>query len=248
MALRPGANSLRSMHSTTLPRNRFPVVAVAALGALIVVSFARTYYLRFMFAAPPLTRMVHLHGLIATAWLVLHYVQARLIAARRVDLHQRLGILAACVGAALIVQAVMLAAASAALGHAPPGRDPLQFMSVSLGTTTMFALFLVSALALRRRREWHKRLMLLATLALIVPATGRLDSFVMQPLGLPRRVLALWLTIGFVVWACVNDYRRTKRMHPAYLIGGAASIVSLPLRQWIGTTDAWLPFAQWLVS
>ncbi|MEO8061158.1 MAG: hypothetical protein ABI821_00270 [Pseudomonadota bacterium] len=236
------------MNTATLTRNRFPIVAVAALGALIVVSFARTYYLRFMFGAPPLTQLVHVHGLIATVWLVLHYTQARLIAARRVDLHMRLGILTACVGVALIVQAVMLATVSAAHGHAPPGRNPLQFMSVSLGTTTMFALFLGCALALRRKREWHKRLMLLATLALIVPATGRLDTFFMQPLGLPRRILALWLTIAFVVWACVNDYRRTGRIHPAYLIGGAASIASLPLRQWIGTTDAWMPFAQWLVS
>jgi hypothetical protein len=248
MAFLAPVNSLRLMNTATLVRNRFPVLAVAALGALIVVSFARTYYLRFMFGLPPLTQAAHLHGIIATSWLVLHFTQARLVAARRVDLHMRLGVLTACVGVALVVQAFMLAVAGAAHGHAPPGRDPLQFMSVSLGTTTMFALFLGSALALRRRREWHKRLMLLATLALIVPAAGRLDSFVMQPHGLPPRVLGLGLTIAFVAWACVNDYRRTGRVHPAYLIGGAASIVSLPLRQWIGTTDAWLPFAQWLVS
>ena len=45
-----------------------------------------------VFDVPPLTLMAHLHGLLATMWLMLHYTQARLIAAHRVELHKRLGI------------------------------------------------------------------------------------------------------------------------------------------------------------
>ena len=139
-----------------------------------------------------------------------------------------------------------MAIANAAAGHAPPGRDPLQFLSVPIGTTTMFTLFVGSALALRRKREWHKRLMLLATMTVLVPAMGRLDAQVMVPLGLPRLVLAPAVTVGFIAWACVHDWRRLGRVHPAYIVGGIALLVSIPLRRWIGFTDAWLPIARWL--
>ena len=232
----------------TIIRNRFPIIAVYALAAVIFVGFARTYYLKFLFEAPPLRVAAQLHGLMATLWLVLHYTQARLIAAHRVHIHKRLGIFAACVGGVLALQALHLGIAGVAAGHAPPGRDPLQFLSVPIGTTLMFSSFLVAGLSMRRKREWHKRFMFLATLALIVPAIGRLDTFVMVPLGLPRAVLATCITIAFVAWAWWDDWRKLHRVHPAYVWGGLILIVSVPLRRSIGMMDGWRPIAEWIVS
>jgi hypothetical protein len=233
------------MHA--IPRNRFPLFAAVALSAVIVVGFARTYYLKFMFGQPPLTLAAHVHGLVASLWLVLHIVQARLVAMHRVDLHRKLGVFAACVGLVLAVQALHLGIAGVAAGHAPPGRNPLQFLSVPIGTTSMFTLFLVGALALRKKREWHKRLMFLATLALIVPAMGRFDSMLM-PLGMPRGLLATWCSAAFVAWACWNDWRKRGAVHPAYVYGGALLIVSLPMRRWIGMQDWWIPIANSIIG
>jgi hypothetical protein len=234
--------------NTLIARHRFHIAAVAGLAAAVLAGFAKTYYFRVFFDGPPLAQAAHLHGILATAWIALHYTQARLVAAHRVDVHRRLGIFAACVAVLLAVQVVSLAIANAAAGHAPPGRDPLQFLSVPLGTTTMFALFVGSALALRRKREWHKRLMLLATMTLLAPAMGRLDAQVMAPLGLPLLVLAPAATFGFIAWGWVHDWRRLGRVHPAYVVGGIALLGSMPLRRWIGFTDAWLPIARWLVG
>ena len=232
--------------NTAIARNRFPVLAIVALAALTIASFSRTYYLKFLFGLPPLTLAAHLHGLLATTWLALHYTQARLIATHRVALHKRLGIFTACVGVVLAIQAFYVAITRVAAGHAPPGRNPLQFLSVPMGTITMFSLFLAGALVLRKKREWHKRLMFLASLSLILPAAGRLDSLIMLPLGLPRAVLGFCLTFAFVAWAWINDWRKFRRIHPAYVYGGIALLVSLPVRQAIGFTDAWVPIAQWL--
>jgi hypothetical protein len=234
--------------NTVSARYRFHAVAVAALAAAVLAGFAKTYYFRVFSGRPPLALAAHIHGIIATVWIALHYAQARLVAAHRVALHRRLGIFAALVAALLAVQAISMAVGNAAAGHGPVGRDPLQFLSVPIGTTTMFTLFVGSALALRHRREWHKRLMLLATITLLVPAMGRLDAQIMQPLGLPRLMLAPAITIAFVAWACVHDWRRLGRVHPAYIAGGTALIVSIPLRRWIGFTDVWQPIAQWLVE
>ena len=112
----------------------------------------------------------------------------------------------------------------------------------------MFVLFLGAALALRRRREWHKRLMLLATMVLLLPAIGRIDAQVMVPLGLPQAVLGILVTAAFVAWAWVNDWRKYGRIHPAYVYGGIVLLVSLPARRAIGFTDAWLPIARWLIE
>jgi hypothetical protein len=234
--------------NTVIARYRFHPAAVAALAAVVFAGFAKTYYFRIFFGSPPLAQAAHIHGMIATVWIALHYTQARLVAAHRVDLHRRLGIFAAFVAALLAVQAVTMAIGNAAAGHGPAGRDPLQFLSVPIGTTTIFTLFVGSALALRRQREWHKRLMLLATMTLLVPAAGRLDAQIMQPLGLPRLVLAPGITVAFIAWAWLHDWRRLGRVHPAYIVGGIALLVSLPLRRLIGFTDAWLPIARWLVG
>lgn len=234
--------------NTVTARHRFHAVAVAALAAVVFAGFAKTYYFRVFLDSPPLARAAQLHGIVATLWIVLHYTQARLVAAHRVDLHRRLGIFAALVAALLAVQATSMAIGNAAAGHGPAGRNPLQFLSVPIGTTTMFTLFVGSAIALRRKREWHKRLMLLATTTLLVPAMGRLDAQIMQPLGLSRLVLAPGVTFAFVAWAWVHDWRRVGRVHPAYIIGGIALLVSIPLRRAVGFTDAWLPIARWLTS
>lgn len=228
-------------------RNRFPLVAVVALAAVVFLGFARTYYLRVFFELPPLARAAHVHGIIATLWLVLHYTQAKLIAAHRVDIHMRLGIFTAFVGLVLAVQSLDMAITNVGHGRAPPGRDPLQFLSVPIGTTLMFVLFLGTALLMRRKREWHKRLMFFATLALLVPALGRLDT-ILVPLGFPRRLVAGIVTLAFVAWAWRNDWKKLGRVHPAYVWGGIGLVVSIPLRGWIGMQDWWRPIAQWIVS
>lgn len=228
-------------------RNRFPVIAVVALSAVIFVGFARTYYLKVFFDLPPLTQAAHIHGLFATLWLVLHFTQAKLVAARRVDIHMKLGIFAAAIGYITAFQALHLSVSGVAAGHAPPGRDPLQFFSVPLGTTTMFLSLLTAALLLRRKREWHKRLMFLATTALIVPAVGRFDAF-MIPMGVPRGLLPTAVSFAFIAWAWWNDWRKTGRVHAAYVVGGLLLAISLPLRRWIGMQDWWRPIAEWIVS
>jgi hypothetical protein len=240
-------NRFGPMNTTTAARPSFPVLAIGALSLVIVIGFARTYYLRFLIDQPPMTVAVHIHGLLSTLWLILHFTQAKLIAANEYALHRRLGIFAAVVGAAMVVQGADMAIQSAANGHAPPGRDPVQFLTVSLGGATMFGAFLAGALLLRRKREWHQRLMFLASCVLILPAVGRLQFFFDQ-ISIPRRLVPLLVTIAFVAWPMVNEWRKRGRVHPAWWIGGAVLIFSIPFRGWLGETAWWLPIGRWLVA
>lgn len=240
-------NSLQPMNATTTARPSFPVVAIGGLSLVIVVGFARTYYLRFLSDLPPMTVAVHIHGILSTLWLALHFTQAKLIAAKDYALHRRLGIFAALLGVVMIVQGGDMTIQSAANGHAPPGRDPIQFLTFSLGGVVIFAVFLVSALLLRKRRDWHQRLMFLASCVLILPAVGRLQFF-LDPLGVPRRVVPSLVTLAFVAWPMINDWRKRGRPHIAWWIGGGALLASIPFRAWLGETAWWRPIGEWLVS
>jgi hypothetical protein len=234
--------------NTVILRNRFHVMAAAALAIIVSLGFARTYYLRFLFDLPPMTRALHLHGIVATLWLALHYTQARLIAAHRVDWHRRLGIAGAIIGTWMIAQSFELSVLGAAHGHAPPGRDPIAFLSVTLGATLMFTSFFAAGLAARRHRDWHKRFMFLATCALVIPAVGRLDRVFLAQLGVPRLVVPTLITMAFVAWACWDDWRKRGRVHAAYWIGGGLLLASLPVRWTLGHAEFWPGFAQRLIG
>ena len=77
-------------------RRFFTAMAVGIL-VLALAGFARTYFLRPVLAEPApalpaLTPLIHLHSLLFTAWVVLFLVQVRLVAAKRIALHRRLGV------------------------------------------------------------------------------------------------------------------------------------------------------------
>ena len=58
-------------------RPRFHVVAIYAIAALVVVGFSRTFFLKYWFETPALTKLLHLHGAVFTAWLLLLFWRTR---------------------------------------------------------------------------------------------------------------------------------------------------------------------------
>src|ERR1044071_9246719 len=73
-------------------------MAVAIL-ITVFAGFARTYFLRPYFEPQPLLPLLHLHGVVFTAWVVLFITQTALVAARRTDIHRRLGVAGAALSA-----------------------------------------------------------------------------------------------------------------------------------------------------
>ena len=71
---------------------RFYTWFVVCAFLIVFAGFARTFYLRPVFQTRGLPLLLHLHGFLFTAWFVLFFVQARLVARHRVDLHRKLGI------------------------------------------------------------------------------------------------------------------------------------------------------------
>jgi hypothetical protein len=227
----------------------YGTVAVA-MGVTVFSGFAATYYLRLVSGGPkatlsggPFTTLVHIHGALFTAWVLLFILQTALVASRRVAAHRRLGVAGAILAAAMVVAGTSIAVAAAARGSAPPGMTAVTFLAIPLFDMVLFAGFVSAALVARRNKEAHKRLMLLAYVSIITAAIARLPG--VFPLGPPA---FFGLSLLFVVAGAIYDVVSRGRVHKAYLWGGAILIASIPLRLAIGNTSGWQAFAKLLTG
>jgi len=178
-----------------------------------------------------------------TSWVVLFVVQIGLVAARRTRLHQRLGVLGACLAGLVLLVGVMTAISAAARGSSP-GPPALQFLVIPLGDMLLFAMLVGTALYFRRRMDTHKRLMLLAALNLLAPAIARIPLQFIVSGG----ALAFFGLTDLCILACITfDTIKNRRLHPAFAWAAPLIIVSQPLRLMLAGTGAWMQFAAWLV-
>jgi len=220
-------------------------MAVAA-AALVFVGFGPTYYLKSLSAAPVLPFRVHLHGALFTTWVLLFALQSLLVARNHTRLHRRLGIAAVMLIIGMVVSGVSVSIAwarvNAPVTGAIVGTPRLTAVVIPLASVALFALLSSVGLLYRRWPDVHKRLMLLATIALLPPALGRI-SF----LAARGSAAFFGVTCVFILALAVYDYRIHQRVYPASLWGGLLVALSFPARLALGQTHAWLEFARWLV-
>jgi uncharacterized membrane protein YozB (DUF420 family) len=223
--------------------DRLLFLGAAIIAALLMVGgFARTYYLKTAFGTPSLTALLHVHGLVMTLWFTLLVVQVRLVANRRLDLHRRLGWIAAGLAVLLVVLGSTVAISAARQGHSP-GPPPLVFVMLPLSIMVIFALFTGLAIYYRGRPDIHKRLMLLGSLNMLSPAIARIP--VLHSGG---PAVFIGLTVLLILACVAVDTIRNRRLHPAFGWGAGLLILSFPLRMFLGNTEAWQRFAAWLVA
>jgi hypothetical protein len=225
---------------------RFYLILAATAAAVVLFGFSRTYFLKEIFGTPSLTPLVHLHGFLFSSWIAVLLTQVSLVAMGRTDLHRRLGIVGALLAVAMLIVGTATAITGAKLGHAPPGAPPaLIFLTVPIFEMPVFAILAGTGLYLRNKPQYHKRLMVLATLGIMTAAFGRMPLDFMR---IPNPIRSFMLTDLIVLGAISYDTMKNHKLHPAFLWGGLLVILSHPLRLLIGGTAAWMTFARWLTS
>lgn len=214
------------------------------VAAVAVWGFAPTYYLSRWMVAPPtapeLTPLLHLHALAFTAWVALMVVQPMLIASRNVRIHRRLGLFGAGAAAAMVVLGNLAAVAAMHVGFRGLG-DPMVFYAVPFFAINTFAVIAFLAIRWRNRAETHKRLILLANVALLGAAIARIPLPVIQA-GAPFTFVFLpnLVTLAGIVY----DLRTRGRVHPVWIWGGAATVATQVLMFPVMTSGWWHAFAE----
>jgi uncharacterized membrane protein HdeD (DUF308 family) len=236
----------------TVPRKfdrRFYLGAGIVAVGLAFWGFAHTYYLKFIFATPALSARLHIHGAVMSSWLVLFVAQACLISGRRTDLHRRLGIagILVAIGVVLVGSTTTIDAAAREVGrHSAQANARVAVLGLELVQMALFAGLVATAIAMRRRPDYHKRLMLLATACMMPSAFSRI------PLALTFLVssnVSILILFNIFVIACgLIDTVRNRRLHPAFGWGGVIVIGALNLAYLIAISPEWLRFGTWLVS
>lgn len=213
--------------------------------ALVFWTFARTFYLKAFFGTPALSLLLHIHGAVMTGWVVLLVVQTSLIAAHRVQWHRRLGVF----GAGWAVLVVVLgsittvhAAAREVRGHTPQAGGFVIIMGLDLLQMLLFAVYVGAAIWLRRRPDYHKRLMLL-TIACMLP-----DALARLPVHFMTNPMILLGIDGFVIVCVAIDTVRHRRLHPAFGWGGGAFLAVFNVALPAFAISGWVPFASRLLS
>jgi hypothetical protein len=230
--------------ATRVAERRFYAAMSVAILAIVVVGFARSFFLRSLFPGWPSPHepIFYVHGSVFAAWFVLLVAQSSLIAAGRNSLHRTLGMLGACLAVAMVVLGVRAALVAAArpTGFVGIPVPPLQFLAIPLADMVVFPVFVALAIAKRQRPQAHKRLMLLASIAMLPAAVARMPGVIG---GSPLSFFGLTdaLLIPLALW----DYRSRGQLHEVTLWGGLALVLSQPLRLALSGTPLWMDFARW---
>ncbi len=221
----------------------FFVVMASAVIITVFAGFAPTFYLRGSFTqSRPMSVLLHIHGIVFTAWVSLFLIQTLLIARGSRRLHQRLGWIGAGIAAAMIilVTAAMVEQLRRVNGFPPP---PLA-LALSAFDIVVFAILVGAALCYRKRPDWHKRLMLSATIVLLGAPMFR---FIIHFVGIGDMtrvsIVSTLLVDAFFLPCFAYDLVTRRRIHPAYLVALVLIVLDQIAQATVVTWTPWINFS-----
>jgi hypothetical protein len=214
-------------------RSKLYVGLALLITAIVFAGFARSFYgtVALDVAHP---WIIHVHAAVYVGWLALLITQSVLAARGQIALHRRIGNFGIAYGVLVLLLGVIVSIAVPAI-HVRAGEWPMeraeQFLAIPLGDMVLFSGFFGAAIAYRRRPEIHKRLIVLAAVAVMFAAVGRV------PYVDGRAVrLAVWYSPVLVAMA--HDLYTKRRVHPVYWVGVVAMAVVF-LRVPFSQTEDW---------
>jgi hypothetical protein len=222
--------------------NRFYIGLSLLVTAIAFVGFWPTYFGPLVTGNVDKLPVIHVHAAVYVGWLAIFVAQASFAAAKRMDLHVRLGNFAIGYGVLVIVMGVTVAISMFAVRvHAGQIEDAAGRLVAPLSDMVFFTPLFATAVWLRRKPEIHKRLMIVATTVLLVAAVGRM-TFV----GRPWPMLLVWgspLLLG-----AAYDIVRRRAIPWIYVLGvvviAARMFGTAPVRE----SAVWHELTAWLTT
>ncbi len=250
---REGKSTRNSMQAARQSHSRSDhrfFLTVAILGAAIVfVGFFPSYFqkplepLVHLAPSPKLATLFLIHGAVMTAYIVFYVLQNALASSGRKTLHMTLGWASLAFIPAIAILGTLAVIYGAKLGHKQVWPDLESNALVNEFDVLVFTTLATAAILLRAKPEAHKRLMLLAFVAGLLPAgIARSPAIRFGPAGVGIVLFA------FLLAGPVYDLITRHRIHPAYLWGVLFVVGAMPpTRLAIGHTQAWHHFVDWVI-
>ncbi|MFT5166865.1 MAG: hypothetical protein ACI8P3_002097 [Saprospiraceae bacterium] len=182
---------------------------------------------------PPILPIVIVHGIFMLAWYILVVVQTRLIIQRNHDIHIILGKASIVLAVGIVASGIMMTLDS----YARSSR--VDIVTVNLFITINFIILYTLAIYRRRHSDKHKRLILFASIAMILPALGRITqaASINDFLSLP-----MWLIL--MLAPVLYDIKTLRRVHKTTLLGIGLIIIGMALTISLMDYSIWVRFLE----
>lgn len=211
--------------------------------AMAVVGFWPSYFGPLAYGTLEMHWALDLHAAVFSGWLFLFLGQAVLGSQGRIRTHQSIGsTVGISAGLLLLAVGIFVTLAVIVPGVGDANHTPEAFsvnLLLSLGDLFTFGVLFGAGMLYRNRPPVHKRLMVLATVALMGAPAGRLFGGAGLHLYLGARLSPAVLAISYDRW-------RRGRVHPAYWIGAALLLLNSS-RVFVVRTEAWQAVSTWVL-
>jgi hypothetical protein len=214
-------------------RSRFYVGVSLLVVAIVLAGFAPAFF-GIAVLGQPRPWIIHVHAAVYLGWLALLVCQTVLAARGKIAQHRRLGSVGIAYGGLVWILGMTVSFVAPAL-HVRAGEWDMDraatFLTLPLGDMVLFGGFFGAAVWFRHKPEIHKRLVLLAFVAIMFAGAFRLSYVASTPVQ-----LLIWYLPVLVAMA--YDRYKLGRVHPVYWIGVAIMAVALA-RIPFGETELW---------
>jgi hypothetical protein len=198
------------------------------LAAVVVTGFQRTVNQNLFHPAVPRPLILWFHGAAFSAWIVFFIAQSTLVRIRKVSWHRFIGWFGTGLATAMVLlgfrTSVVMDRFDTITLHQTGGDA---FLSVPFYDMIAFGVLVGLAILWRKRPEFHRRLIFIATCGLMDAPLGRFDVLFNNNLFFPCIDLLILLGVA-------RDLFVEKRVHKVYLYALPLLIVgqSLSVYMW----------------
>ncbi|MGY3230742.1 uncharacterized membrane protein YozB (DUF420 family) [Luteibacter sp. HA06] len=221
--------------SSRVVRPPFYLVMSLAMAAVIIAGFSRTVPDDFT-AGTKFPLLLAIHGTVFTLWIVLFVAQPAIVARGSLKLHRRIGWIGAGLAAAMVVMGLAATFYAVHSNAMPSFFPPSLFLVMNTIGIAVFGGLVTAGVMQRKKAEWHKRLMLCATISILGPGVGRLLP--MESFGRAAPLVMFAVILMFGLTGPIYDVIIRRRVHPAYIWGVSTIVVSMLITGPIAFTPA----------
>lgn len=186
---------------------------------LVVWGFSHTVGPNLFHAKPAKPLLLWMHGAAFSTWMVLFIAQSGLVRIRKVSIHRTLGWFGAALAATMfalgLAVAVYLSRWDIVVLHQP---DVPQFLSIPFFDMAVFGTCMALAILLRKKPDFHRRLVFLATCELMDAGIGRFDFW------FNHNIFYIGVDL-FIIAGMIRDQIVDGRVHKVYLYALPVMIV-----------------------
>lgn len=205
--------------------------------------------------------IIHFHAAAFVGWLVLLTVQLALIRKANYKLHKKLGIAGAYLAGIMVVLGLAAALISESVKFGTPAADTA-FIAIMFCDILYFGIVAGAGLYLRKSPAAHKRLLLIATIAITDAGFGRSFSLIYSRMfgpyywTLKSFAEGFWPYVSFQMFGTLflmlllgaYDLYTRKRLHPVYIYSVALYLVLYITAGWLYFSPTWMHIARGLIG